>query len=78
MPVTRKPKSVDDFIKAGGIDPPKKPPQATKAIQSLKLRLPEALLQQIDDVVAKRTPTPSRHQWILEALYEKIAREPSA
>lgn len=81
MPVARKPKSVDDFIQAGGIDPPKKPQATvtkTGTIQPLKLRLPQALLQQIDSAVEKRKPAPSRHQWILEALYEKIARESGA
>jgi hypothetical protein len=79
MPVARKPKSVDEFIHSGSIDSTKKQTEATAnksdTVQPVKLRLPEKLLQQIDDVVAKRKPAPSRHQWILEAVYEKLTRE---
>jgi hypothetical protein len=38
----------------------------------LKLRLPESLLEQIDADVDLRQPKPSRHQWFLEAIYEKL------
>ena len=49
----------------------------TSDIQPVKLRLPQTLLEQIDGCVAKRKPAPSRHQWILEAMYEKLSREVS-
>ena len=118
MSVIRKPKSVEEFIQAGGIDPtvdtrvdsrvdtltdarsdsdarkdfhsPTNSKndhqgdfQRRKAkgrvggledVQPVKLRLPQILLQQIDDSVGKRKPCPSRHQWILEAIYEKLAK----
>jgi hypothetical protein len=45
------------------------------AIQSLRLRIPQDLLQRIDRLVKKRQPKNSRHQWILEALLEKASRE---
>lgn len=77
MSVRRKPKSVADFIQAGGIDPAEKKTVATLAaeVQPVKLRLPQSLLNQIDTAVSNRKPAPSRHQWILEAIYEKLQRE---
>jgi hypothetical protein len=76
-----KPKTVDDFIEEGGSAPAttapveKKPARAEKAEQPVKLRVPAALLGQIDAAVAARRPSPSRHNWILEAIYEKLERE---
>lgn len=43
--------------------------------KGLKLRLPVPLLQRVDDAVGRRRPAPSCHQWILEAIYEKLDRE---
>jgi len=40
----------------------------------VKLRLQASLLEQIDAEVNSRQPSPSRHQWILEAIYEKLDR----
>ena len=40
----------------------------------VKLRLQASLLEQIDADVNSRQPSPSRHQWILEAIYEKLDR----
>lgn len=88
MPVRRKPKSVEEFIENGGSAPQAESqaiasepsPNVEKVakkeeIQPLKLRLPSSLLTQVDESVAKRRPAPSRHQWILEAIYEKLDRE---
>lgn len=44
-------------------------------IQSLRLRIPNQLLDRIDRLVKKRLPRISRHTWILEALIEKAKRE---
>jgi hypothetical protein len=44
-------------------------------VQNLKLRLPIEVLQEIDQTVARRRPRPSRHQWILEAIHEKLTRD---
>lgn len=41
----------------------------------LQLRLPVALISRIDIALRSRTVPPSRHHWILEAIYEKLARE---
>lgn len=79
MAISRKPKEnkVEEFIKGGGSEPveEKKDQGKEKTIQSIKLRIPTDLLEEIDQLVAERKPSPSRHQWILEALYEKVERE---
>ena len=79
MPVSRKPteKDLETFIAKGGSEPveTKKDKGEEKAVQSLKLRIPTELLEEIDQLVASRRPSPSRHQWILEALYEKVEKD---
>lgn len=79
MPVSRKPKEKDleTFIAKGGSEPveTKKEKEQDKTVQSLKLRIPTELLEEIDQLVASRRPSPSRHQWILEALYEKVEKD---
>lgn len=68
-----KPTSVDDFIlDAASSDHSQ---DAEDQIKSLKLRIPAQLLEQIDNSVKSRRPSPSRHQWILEALYQKLDSE---
>ncbi len=86
MVVRRKPANVEEFIQKGGAPPAQavavqstpepEPKGETKEVEKgLKLRLPESLLRRVDDAVAQRRPAPSRHQWILEAIYEKLDRE---
>ena len=84
MVVKRKPKStsVEEFIEAGGSVPkveeqpePTAIPAEEEETKSVKLRLTATLLRQIDESVGKRRPAPSRHQWILEAIWEKLERE---
>jgi hypothetical protein len=80
MVVRRKPASVDEFIQEGGSVPQVAAPQPIEAatdeeVKGLKLRLPADLLNRVDQVVKSRRPSPSRHQWILEAIYEKLDRE---
>jgi hypothetical protein len=72
MVVRRKPASVDEFIQEGGsvpqgVTPPPIEEPAEEEVKGLKLRLPVDLLSRVDQVVQSRRPTPSRHQWILEA-----------
>ncbi len=80
MAVRRKPASVDEFIQAGGAQPlAEKSGMTAKVmpeIQPVKMRLDADLLAQVDAAVNARRPAPSRHQWILEAIYEKLDREP--
>lgn len=70
---TSKPTSVDDFILDAGNSSQNH--EADEQIKSLKLRIPADLLDQIDHSVKSRRPSPSRHQWILEALYQKLDAE---
>lgn len=79
MAVARKPvqpKSVDEFIHAGGTPPqPTGNTPAKPGVVPVKLRVEFKLLNDIDAAVNNRRPAPSRHQWILEAIYEKLGRE---
>ena len=82
MLVSRKPKTkdreVEAFIAEGGTEPvteEAQPAKRQKQVQPIKLRVPGELLAEIDAAVAQRKPSPSRHQWLLEALYEKLERE---
>lgn len=75
MTVRRKPtapKNVEEFIHAAKTD---KNGNEGEVIHPVKLRIPDDLLSRIDAAVGKRRPAPSRHQWILEALYEKLERD---
>jgi hypothetical protein len=82
MVVKRKPVNVEEFIQEGGSVPQIAVPQPKLAerseeeeVKGLKLRLPTDLLAEIDAAVKRRRPSPSRHQWILEAIYEKLSKE---
>jgi hypothetical protein len=83
MVVKRKPVNVEEFIQDGGSMPqvavavPKQKTEelSDEEVKGLKLRLPVALLAEIDAAVKSRRPAPSRHQWILEAIYEKLSRD---
>ena len=52
-----------------------RPAKAKEEESGVKLRLSVSLLERIDGAVDQRKPSPSRHQWILEAIYEKLDRE---
>jgi hypothetical protein len=84
MVVRRKPKSVNEFIQEGGSPAQEITSQAAEQevteaeVKGLKLRLPVDLLERVDISVKSRRPVPSRHQWILEAIYEKLDREAEA
>lgn len=80
MSVTKKPtppKSVDEFIQSAQATVLNAMPAKTASVQPVQLRVPEDLLTQIDQAVNKRRPAPSRHQWILEAIYDKLGRDPN-
>ncbi|NJN48561.1 MAG: hypothetical protein HC805_00490 [Alkalinema sp. RL_2_19] len=84
MAVSRKSKA--KITTDGSTTPAKKPKRPRgrpkkenkQAEVGVKLRVPESLLEEIDAAVAERQPAPSRHQWILEAIYEKLDREAEA
>jgi hypothetical protein len=44
-------------------------------LQRLQLRLPHDLVERIDQIRKKRTVAPSRHDWFLEAILEKLERD---
>jgi hypothetical protein len=83
MVVKRRPVNVEEFIQDVGsisqVAVAEKKPQALpdheEEVKGLKLRLPVDLLAEVDAAVKKRRPAPSRHQWILEAIYEKLSRD---
>ncbi|RDH41187.1 hypothetical protein [Zooshikella ganghwensis] len=69
--------NVESFIEQGGSVPlaPKK--EKAKAIQYTQLRLTADEVELIDKAREGRRPKPSRHAWILEAIYEKVNTETS-
>jgi hypothetical protein len=84
MAIARKPKAttptkssvnIDELISRGG-ESPKGAGQGTdEATVPVILRIPPAMLQQIDAAVkAKAIKTP-RHRWLLEAIHEKLLRD---
>jgi hypothetical protein len=81
MVVRRKPVNVEEFIQEGGSTPQVAAPlneveaSSEEEIKGLKLRMSVELLAQVDAMVKRRRPSPSRHQWILEAIYEKLERD---
>jgi hypothetical protein len=78
MPVRRKPAApanVHEFISSGAPDQSPLHQSEQVAAQPVKLRVPQDLLTQIDAAVASRRPAPSRHQWIIEAIYQKLERD---
>ncbi len=74
MPTERKTPEGSD-IQDGGVEPAVTEEHDQRSVQPLKLRVPATLLAEVDAAVARRRPSPSRHQWILEAIYEKLDRE---
>lgn len=77
MPVRKKPTApanVHEFIHAAAAD---KAETNGESIVPVKLRVPAQLLAQVDLLVGRRRPAPSRHQWLLEAIYEKLERDQS-
>jgi hypothetical protein len=79
MPLRRKPKQqapaderrVNALIEKGGTVSHN---GKDKAMQSVQIRVPYDLLQRIDSDRSKLSVPPSRHTWILEALFEKLQR----
>ncbi len=70
-----KPEETDQWIQAANVEDNKQSEESEKEIQSVRVRVPVDLLEAIDQLVVIRQPKTSRHNWILEALYEKVKRE---
>ena len=77
MPLRKRPKpgDTDKWIEEAANDQPQQQEEELKTVQDIRLRIPTDLLEEIDQIVAKRKPKISRHNWILEALHEKVKRE---
>jgi hypothetical protein len=89
MPVSRRPKArtEEEFINQANddilsdskvisnLEPSKNQLDSESDIQPLKLRVPRDLVKDIDHLLSQRKPKISRHNWILEALYEKLERD---
>jgi hypothetical protein len=89
MPVSRRPKArtEEEFINQANdnilldpkvisnLEPSENQLDSESDIQSLKLRVPRDLVKDIDHLLSQRKPKISRHNWILEALYEKLERD---
>lgn len=86
MAVTRRPKDdqapegqlQDDpafqhYLRKGGSAA--KPQQETPKDVRFTLHIPGSLCQELDQLRAARPLKISRHQWVLEAILEKIQRE---
>ena len=89
MPVSRRPKArtEEEFINQANddilldpkvisnLEPSENQLDSESDIQPLKLRVPRDLVKDIDNLLSQRKPKISRHNWILEALYEKLERD---
>ncbi len=89
MPVSRRPKArtEEEFINQANddilldpkvisnLEPSENQLDSESDIQPLKLRVPRELVKDIDNLLSQRKPKISRHNWILEALYEKLERD---
>lgn len=67
---------VREFIERGGKVAGEARPESARKL--LQLRMPVDLLARVDHVLKIRAVPPSRHNWILEAIHEKLAREEGA
>ncbi|GEM_PF-5328616 len=75
---------IESFISKGGsVVGQAEPPQTSvkqdqeEEIQSLRLRVPTALLARVDAMVQSRPLKTSRHHWLLEAMLSYLEREES-
>lgn len=66
-------RAVEAFIgKGGGVTTA---PANSGEAKKLQLRLPVDLIRRIDAVRPKGIAAPSRHDWFLQAMIEKLERE---
>ena len=77
MPVSRKPVAADieALIQKGGTVPEQSPaPPPPRKVVPVTLRIPSALLDQVDEHLKGQLVPLPRHTWILEAVQEKLER----
>lgn len=90
MPVSRRPRArtEEEFINRANdddisvepkmiskLESPDNQSDSESDVQPLKLRVPRELIRDMDNLLSQRKPKISRHNWILEALYEKLDRD---
>lgn len=84
MAIARKPKSINhvnavDLLinKGGSVSGENKLKQKSddKKLNPITLRLPNSLIDQIEEILLKKIIRKPRHTWILEAILEKIDKE---
>jgi len=89
--ISKKPKrkqlsetDIDKLISKGGdvpkpetsqVEPTTRTKRKAKKKVSVQLRLPQNLIDQIDDILDNRIVNISRHTWFLEAIESKILAE---
>jgi hypothetical protein len=69
-------RAVQAFIEKGGGAAPER--QSAEKLKRHQLRLPPSLIGRIDRMRDYRTVQPSRHDWFLEAILEKLERDEQA
>ncbi len=78
MSVTRKPRAkapdVEAIISKGG-SVAKRDTKSEKGTTPVVLRIPIAMLQEVDQTLEARPIKKPRHTWLLEAVQEKLERE---
>lgn len=82
MAITRKPKpagaagpvNLEELINRGG-SPGGQATEKPDVTTAVMLRIPTAMLKQVDAAVKARPIKTPRHRWMLEALHEKLSRE---
>lgn len=72
--VVRRPRDIEAVINRGGTSSAAEE-RAPDKERIFNLRVPEALVNQVDALRKKRTGKISRNTWILEAIEDKIERE---
>ena len=81
MTITRKPKlinhkdKIDVIIDKGGSVSGGIKTSGKSYKNSMTLRLPHFLLDQINEILSEKLIPIPRHTWILEAILEKVQRE---
>ena len=84
MTISTKPKSnepteaeIKKFISKGGTAPANSeiPETENDDFTPVTLRIPKPFLKDIDNALKSKPVKKPRHQWLLEAAYEKLERE---
>jgi len=71
-PVAKPNKALEEFVNKGGSTAVKDQPERKEIAVNIRLKPEE--LERVDEVVRCRRTIP-RHSWLLEAIFEKLARE---